>query len=584
MKIKKLVVQNYRNLKDVSLEFGDLTIFIGKNDVGKSNILKVLDLFFNWRESKDYKDYSEVSTEGGGNDFEYTTNIRDYRLFFGQNPGNIEVQGVLELNDQEIKKLFPESKINIEGSAPLDIRDIGNLITISKQVIGKKDKKAVWKIKDIKMKGISLYESKGNRRLMRSTDGTYRFEGAGEFISDKFFNLLRRKFLVIPAVRNIEEEGRVGNLPSPDGKFISNAFFRYEKDTSLGKTHQFRKIQEDVGKIFPEYKNVESKQHGEDKRDIYFSGFPSSSVGSGIKQQFVNIFTINSYENMSFGIEEPEIHLHPDAQRRVFDFLKEQSEDKQIIITTHSPIFVDCSDETKLHLVKKDQSKIAKIISIGEREEFKSIKYELGAKNTDLFFYNGVVLVEGNTEERALPILANANGYDLDKLGIKLINIKGKDRLGRIREFLEYLRDSDVVPFIIIDKDKKAKGYIDDLVKSKLLEEKNYHIWSNGDFEDCFNEEQIVKAMRNIYGKNFDVTPEKLRQMKEKNAKPTSKILGEIVYRNKLGELNKIALGEELALIVSGEIEKSRGKERDRTEIEKAIEKFVQLVERGAIT
>lgn len=583
MKIKKLVVQNYRNLKDISLEFGNLTIFIGKNDVGKSNILKVLDLFFNWMESKDY---GEVSSGGGGNNLEYTANIRDYRLFFDQKPGNIELQGVLELNDQEIRELFPDSEIKLESSTPLDIRDIGNLITISKQITGKKHKKAIWKVKEIRMKNIILYSSVENKHLLRCTDGTYRFEGAGELISDKFLNLLRRKFLVIPAVRNIEEEGRVGNAPSPDGKYVSNAFFRYEKDTSLGKLHQFRKIREDVGKIFPEYQNVESKQHGEDKRDIYFSDFPSSSVGSGIKQMFVNIFTIDSYENTNFGIEEPEIHLHPDAQRMVFDFLKEQSEDKQIIITTHSPIFVDCSDETKLHLVKKNQDKIAKIKSIEEREEFKSIKYELGAKNTDLFFYNGVVLVEGNTEERALPILANANGYDLDKLGIKLINIKGRDRLGRIREFLEYIKDSDVIPFVIMDKDKKAKGYIDDLAKSKLLKEKNYHIWSNGDFEDCFNEEQIVKAMRNIYGKNFDVTPEKLRQMKEKNAKPTGKILGEIVYRKNLGELNKIVLGEELALIVSAEIEESRrsGKERDGTETEKVIEKNVQLVERGTIT
>ena len=584
MKIKKLVVQNYRNLKDVSLEFGNLTIFIGKNDVGKSNILKVLDLFFNWRESKDY---SEVSTGNSGNDFEYTTNTRDYRLFFGQKLGNIELQGVLELEDGEIKELFPElpeSKINVEGGTPLYIGDIGNLITISKQITGKKDKKAVWKIKDIKMKGILLYESKGNRRLTRGSDGTYRFEGAGALISDKLLNLLRRKFLVIPAVRNIEEEDRVGDSPSPDGKYICNAFFRYEKDTSQGKLDKFRKIREDIGKIFPEYKNAESKQYGEDKRDIYFSDFPSSSVGSGIKQQFVNIFTIDSHENTNFGIEEPEVHLHPDAQRRVFDFLKEQSRDKQIIITTHSPIFVDSSDETKLYLVKKEQNEIAKIRSIEEREEFKLIKYELGAKNTDLFFYNGVVLVEGNTEEKALPILANVEGYDLDKLGIKLINIKGKDRLGRIREFLEYIKDSDVVPFVIIDKDKKATGYIDDLVKSKLLEKENYHIWSNGDFEDCFNEEQIVRAMRAIHGKNFDATPEKLRQMKEKNAKPTSKILGEIVYRNKLGKLNKIALGEESALIVSGEIEKSKEKEREKTEPEKAIEKFVQLVERRMIT
>ena len=48
MKIKTIKLKNFRSYKDeVSIDFGDLTAFVGKNDTGKSTILEALDIFFN---------------------------------------------------------------------------------------------------------------------------------------------------------------------------------------------------------------------------------------------------------------------------------------------------------------------------------------------------------------------------------------------------------------------------------------------------------------------------------------------------------------------------------------------------------
>jgi len=575
MKIKKLVIKNYRNLKDIPLDFNNLTILIGKNDVGKSNILKVLDLFFSWTESEDFK---EISIGGNGTDFERITNIRDYRLFFDQKPETIELQGILELNNDEVDELLPDIEIKFRGAPYLFKKDIGNEVIISKQIIGKKDNKAIWKINSIEMRNLLLYRKEGGRCLIKDKTGNYSFTGGGENIAIKLLNLLKRKFFLIPAVRNIEKEGRLKNPASLDGKFIPNEFLRYEKNISLNKKQVFEQINNDVSKIFPEYQNIASMEDSEGKIETYFDLFPSSSVGSGIKQQFINIFGIDSYKNVIFGIEEPEIHLHPEAQRKVFDFLKEKSKEEQIIITTHSPIFVDCSNEIKIHLIKKEQDKIAKSKLIENRDEFKSIKYELGAKNTDLFFYNAIVLIEGDTEERAFPIIANSLGYDLNKLGIKLINIEGADRLGRIEEFLKYIKDSDVTSFVIIDKNERAEGYIQDLVRSRLLEDNNYHIWTKGDFEDCFSEEQIIDSMKKIYGEDFNITSEELKELRE-GTTPTSKILSKLIYDKNLSPLNKPALGEELALTVKIEMENSGGIERQKIESEEIIEKIIGLLE-----
>ena len=48
MKIKSLKIKNFRSYKnETKINFGDLNVFVGKNDIGKSTILEALDLFFN---------------------------------------------------------------------------------------------------------------------------------------------------------------------------------------------------------------------------------------------------------------------------------------------------------------------------------------------------------------------------------------------------------------------------------------------------------------------------------------------------------------------------------------------------------
>ncbi len=48
MKIKKVVLNNFRGYSNsTEIDFNDLTVFVGRNDIGKSTVLEALDLFFN---------------------------------------------------------------------------------------------------------------------------------------------------------------------------------------------------------------------------------------------------------------------------------------------------------------------------------------------------------------------------------------------------------------------------------------------------------------------------------------------------------------------------------------------------------
>ena len=45
--INKVHIKNFRSIVDETIYLKDFTCFVGKNDSGKSNVLKALNLFFN---------------------------------------------------------------------------------------------------------------------------------------------------------------------------------------------------------------------------------------------------------------------------------------------------------------------------------------------------------------------------------------------------------------------------------------------------------------------------------------------------------------------------------------------------------
>lgn len=71
---------------------------------------------------------------------------------------------------------------------------------------------------------------------------------------------------------------------------------------------------------------------------------PLSSIGSGLEMMFSLIYSYylakQNGKKMIILIDEPELHLHPEIQKKFVDFLMEVSKDVQVILTTHSPILV----------------------------------------------------------------------------------------------------------------------------------------------------------------------------------------------------------------------------------------------------
>ncbi len=215
-------------------------------------------------------------------------------------------------------------------------------------------------------------------------------------------------------------------------------------------------------------------------------------------------------------IDEVELHLHPQAQRRFNSILNDLSSKNQLILTTHSPIFITETDIFKLILFKKEE--YTSLSQVGNRENLNEdiVKRELNEFNSEMFFASAVMLVEGLTDKLFFRYIANnclSQEYNFDKNNISVIPIGSKDN-GRI--YLQILNEFNIPYFVLLDKGgenqikklERINRYSNNLVSLK-----------KGEIEDYYSEELIIKIKLKEVPNVKDLLADKL------NNKPNKKTI-----------------------------------------------------------
>ena len=166
-------------------------------------------------------------------------------------------------------------------------------------------------------------------------------------------------------------------------------------------------------------------------------------------------------------VEEPEAHLHPLAQQWLARRLSSMCADGlQILMTTHSPHFIDVEGLEGLCIISKEdghtrsvqltrESLVAKCVetgAVGATAENILPFYKAGATAHILegFFAKAVVLVEGPTEYLAIPIYLGRCGFDNTREGVAVIPVGGKGALARWRRLFAAF---GIPVFVIFDND-----------------------------------------------------------------------------------------------------------------------------------
>ena len=132
-------------------------------------------------------------------------------------------------------------------------------------------------------------------------------------------------------------------------------------------------------------------------------------------------------------IEELEAHLHPHYQINTLKHFIEYVDDaRQVFLTTHSVVLGSSVPLDSLLICKgKDVFPIGnrgvnKQYTEIEKEDAYFLERFLDATKANLFFANGVIIVEGDAENLLIPAIAEVIGLPLDKYGVSIVNVGSK--------------------------------------------------------------------------------------------------------------------------------------------------------------
>jgi hypothetical protein len=177
-------------------------------------------------------------------------------------------------------------------------------------------------------------------------------------------------------------------------------------------------------------------------------------LGTGVEQLLMA--TVVGVTHTAGGlvmIEEPETNLHPGAQRSLLKRLGEWAASRQIIVTTHSTVFLDSQSNVArgVWLVERDGA----ASSVRRIEPDQDLLAILGVRLSDVLAAERLLLVEGDSDASILDVWFHDQ---LRATGIEVIVLRGSDAarsserlaimadVGRdLRRVILFLRDRDEI-------------------------------------------------------------------------------------------------------------------------------------------
>ncbi|MFE7978649.1 ATP-dependent endonuclease [Streptomyces shenzhenensis] len=420
MRLVSFALSNFRSItRTERLALDSFTVLVGPNNEGKSNILlglvsgmKLLSLHNTPPTRTAAILARRVMIRANGMDIYKAS--RDLPLHLQEKPAaKTTFEFEFELTDQEIADFKAEVKSNLNGRLPVRL-------TASAESVQFEVKK----------------QGRGAATLSAKATQISRFIATRIDVKD------------IPSVRTARDS--VALVRSMVESEIADLEKSEEYRDAVEKIAQLQApvlasleeaLKSSLAKFIPDLNSVEvivSDRLSALRKDcqvIIDDGTPTELryKGDGIQSlaamSLIHHLAQQSSRNggMVLAVEEPEAHLHPRAIHLLRDTLLEISERQQVVITTHSPLFVNRSDVASNVVVNNNRARPARTVS--------EIRDVLGVRVSDnLSAARMVLLVEGVEDKRAIvPVLRNASkevDTALDSGALAVECLRGAGNLG----------------------------------------------------------------------------------------------------------------------------------------------------------
>ncbi|RXK88387.1 ATP-dependent endonuclease [Chlorobaculum sp. 24CR] len=515
MKIEKVTINNWRSLKDQVIKAHDLMVIIGQNNHGKSNLLSSILFFFGEIKHQTldfYRGTTELFVElqfGSIDDADKTT-FKKYltsegkivvrkTAFLG---GSFEYRGYIENPTEEWLQeanAAAYAKREIASGLPFNpyLPDSGR---ITKQNIIDAQTAYIEKYKDSVSFSFELETTNflGLKSVATGIFGEVYFIPAVKEASDDFtsrdssvFGKMYADVVALMSETNEEWKATKENL----GKLFAT-LNKKDKDGNENqkRPQQLEDFENELALELDSWNaRIDIEVSSPDIESVFKANtqvWVDDGVRTDIKRKghglqraltvaliqvvakraisvAVNINDENdgarkASNSRYFIFEEPELYLHPQAQRSLFDSFVHLSETgSQVILCTHSSGLIDVEKYKSIYIAAKengsDETKIKQCtddLFEGDAKKDFNLSYWINPDRAELFFASKVILVEGATEKTVFPLLAKELG--VFRYDYTLIDCGSKDNIPLYVKLLNKF----MIPYVAVyDRDHQpSKG------------------------------------------------------------------------------------------------------------------------------
>src|SRR5271157_2827961 len=418
MRVARLEIENFRGIKSASLDFDGHTLLLGMNNVGKSSVCEALELALGPERVNKLPPVEEF-------DFYNAKYLEDD----GKTPISIKVEATLiDLSEEVANKCAPHS--NHWHLTERRVLEEGEVDLVDDPVV----------CECLRLRTIGNYNLEEDEFEARTVfvDGPTNAEGELSVVNRNIKRLFG--FLYLRALRTGSRA-----LSLERGSLLDVILKQREIRTGIWETSIQRlrdldpPIDEGAADLAPVLDNIEKRvgqyihletagratqlfvsQLTREHLRKTISFFLKTSAGQApVPFQEVGTGTLNTLvlalltfiaeikkNNVIFAMEEPEIALPPHTQRRIANYLLENT--TQCLVTSHSPYLIERFDPAQIQILRKDENGMLTASHIPGTSVLKGKIYRRHARRglAEAMLGRAVIVGEGMTERDVVLAVA----------------------------------------------------------------------------------------------------------------------------------------------------------------------------------
>lgn len=383
--IKEITINNYKSLRNVHFKPESLNVLVGPNASGKSNFVECLDFI-----SKIYK----YGLQNAVNEKEGFHNICFKRQ--RRSKGSVYIKVVFEL-------IAPQQKRNVKHliTSEFEMKALSEKLATDFEVTMEK-----YTVTGESNNRIFKMERTGNRVNAESFDDEKIKKEVLDFLVDHLKPVSTDDIIAPYIERRLFPDVRMGlgqlstyhflrnncAMPLPysrlsklgyHGEHIASVVQNLEKN--LPGNVILERVKEKLRLAVPVMKDVAVKKYdfganlGLWFRESNEANWEAKQVSEGTLMFFTTLISVMDPLASVVAIDEPENSIHPWMLGVLMDTCREEISNRQIFLTTHSPVLLDEANFEEIFIVSRNPNGETQIKSAStEYPEFKDLQKEYG--------------------------------------------------------------------------------------------------------------------------------------------------------------------------------------------------------------